>query len=73
MVCIKSNSLYSRKQEVTCCIPQVSCLGSIPFILYASDFEKFQSVSCLNTYAADTSNFSSNEDPLQLLEYLKRR
>ena len=41
-------------------------MGPLLFILFTNDFEKS------NMYADDKSIFSSNENPLQLLQDLKR-
>ena len=62
----------SKKQEVTCGIPQGSYLGPLLFILYTNYFEKSLSTFYPNIYADDTSTSSSSENPLQLLEDLKR-
>ena len=62
----------SKKQDITCGIPQGSCLGPLLFILYKNDFEKSQTRSCLNMYADDTSISFSSENLLLLLENLKR-
>ena len=61
----------SKGKEVTCGIPQGSCLGPLLFILYTNDFEKSLSTFNPNMYADDTSISSSSENPLQLLEDLK--
>ena len=62
----------SKKQKVTCGIPQGSCLGPLLFILYTNDFENSLSTFYPNMYADDTSISASSENPVQLIEYLKR-
>ena len=61
----------SKKQEVTCDIPQCSCLGPILFILYTNDFEKSLSTFYSNMCADHTSVSYSGENPLQCSEDLK--
>ena len=81
MVYIISNRSYaillpwlknSKIQEVICGIPQGSWLGPLIFILYTNDFEKSLSTFYPNMYSDNTSISSSSENPLQLLEDLKR-
>ena len=56
------NGNKSSSQQVTCGIPQVSCLGPLLFILYLNDFESCLKFSRANLYADDTEvSFSSNE------------
>ena len=43
------------KREVTCGIPQGSCLGPLLFILYLNDFERCLKYSKANIYAVDTN------------------
>ena len=43
------------KREVTCGIPQGSCLGPLLFILYLNDFERCLKYSKANIYADDTN------------------
>ena len=47
--------INSKKQIVTCGIPQGSCLGPLLFILYTNDFENSLSKFCIKMYANDTS------------------
>ena len=58
----------SKKQEVTCYIPQESCLR--PHSLY-NYFEKYLSAFYSIIYADDPSISSSNENSLQLLADLR--
>ena len=62
----------SKKQKVTCGIPQGSCLGALLFILYMNDFESSLSTFYRNMYADGTSISASSENPVQLVEHLKR-
>ena len=56
------NGHKSSSQQVTCGIPQGSCLGPLLFILYLNDFESCLKFSKANLYADDTEvSFSSNE------------
>ena len=61
----------SKKQEVTCDIPQGSYLGPLLFILYTNDFENSLSRFYPNMYAVNTSFIASSENPPQLLEHPK--
>ena len=52
----------SKKREVTCEIPQGSCLGPLLFILYLNDLERCLKYSKANSYADDTNvTIASNE------------
>ena len=62
----------SKKQKVTCGIPQGSCLGPLLFILYTNNFENSLSTFYPNMYADDTSISAGSENPVQLVEHLKR-
>ena len=56
------NGNKSSSQQVTCGIPQGSCLGPLLFILYLNDFGSCLKFSRANLYADDTEvSFSSNE------------
>ena len=56
---------YSKKQEVTCIIPQGSCLGPLLFSLYMNDFEKSLSTFYPKMHADATSIYSISESPKQ--------
>ena len=62
----KLNCYESRTKTVTCGIPQGSCLGPLPFIVYLNDFEKCLKASKAGMYADDTqvSLASSSVDEL---------
>ena len=62
----------TKKQKVTCGIPQGSCLGPLLFILYTNDFENSLSQFYPNMYADDRSISTSSENPVKLIEHLKR-
>ena len=47
-------------------------LGPLLFILYTNDFENSLSTFYSNMYADDTSISASSENPVQLIEHLKR-
>ena len=53
--CCSLNGKESKKREVTCGIPQASCLGPLLFILYLNDFERCLKYSKANIYADDTN------------------
>ena len=46
------NGVKSKPRKVPCGVPQGSCLGSLLFIIYLSDFEKCLQSSHSNIYAA---------------------
>ena len=78
LYCYPDRKLYcylagknSKKQEVTCDIPQGSYLGLLLFILYTNDFENSLSTFYPNMYAVNTSIIASSENPPQLLEHPK--
>ena len=48
--------------EVTCGIPQGSCLGSLLFIIYLNDFEKGLRFSKASVYADDTTVTITSND-----------
>ena len=48
------NGQQSRARLVTCGIPQGSCMGSLLFIIYLNDFEKYLKFSRASMYAGDT-------------------
>ena len=52
----------SKKREVTCGIPQGSCLGPLLFILYLNDFERCLKYSKANIYADNTNVTIASND-----------
>ena len=63
------NGKNSRKREVTCGIPQGSCLGPLLFILYLNDFERCLKYSKANIYADDTNATIASNDKEKLVAY----
>ena len=47
-------------------------MGPLLFILYTNDFENSLSTFYPNMYADDTGISASSENPVQLIEHLKR-
>ena len=60
------NGKESKKREVTCGIPQGSCLGPLLFILYLNDFERCLKYSKANIYADDTNVTTASNDKEKL-------
>ena len=59
--CCKVNGKLSDLMEITCGVPQGSCLGQLLFIIYINDLTLSIKHSLVNMYADDTSlSFSSN-------------
>ena len=57
------NGKKSNLKEITCGIPQGSCLGPLLLILYLNDFEKCLKYSKANIYADDTNvTIASNDE-----------
>ena len=57
------NGKKSNMKEITCGIPQGSCLGPLLFILYLNDFEKCLKYSKANIYANDNNvTIASNDE-----------
>ena len=61
------NGKKSNKREVTCGIPQGSCLGPLLFILYLKDFKKSLKYSKANIYADDTNVTLTSNDKEKLV------
>ena len=61
------NGKNSKKREVTCGIPQGSCLGPLLFILYLNDFERCLKYSEANIYADDTNVTIASNDKEKLV------
>ena len=65
--CCSLNGKESRKREVTCGIPQASCLGPLLFILYLNDFERCLKYSKANIYSDDTNITIASNDKEKLV------
>ena len=61
------NGKKSTKIEVTCGLPQGSCLGPLLFILYFNDFERCLKYSKANIYADDTNITITSNDKEKLV------
>ena len=61
------NGKNSKKVEVTCGIPQGSCLGPLRFILYLNDFARWLIYSKANIYADDNNITISSNDKEKLV------
>ena len=57
----------SMASEVTCGIPQDSCLGPLLFITYLKDFEKCLRFSKASVYADDTTVMITSNDVEKIL------
>ena len=62
-----TNGKKSKKIQVTCGIPQGSCLGPLLFILYLNDFERCLKYSNVNIYADDTNIIIASNDKEKLV------
>ena len=54
--------------QITCGIPQGSCLGPLLFILYLNDYESCLKFSKANLYADDTEVSFSSSNPSDLMQ-----
>ena len=62
--CCKTGGRISTFEDITCGVPQGSCLGPLFFLVYISDLHLFLNYSEVNMYADDTSiSFSSDSIP----------
>ena len=62
------NGHKSSLLQVTCGIPQGSCLGPLLFILYLNDFESCLKFSKANLYADDTEVSFSSSNPSDVMQ-----
>ena len=76
--CCRVNGITSKVENITCGVPQGSCLGPLLFILYINDFPLALKCSKVTMYADDTSLAHSAKDVNEItstmnseLEHLK--
>ena len=62
------NGLHSKAREVTCGIPQGSCLGPLLFIIYLNDLQECLQSSRASIYADDTSLTIASGNPARLVD-----
>ena len=64
MQCCKVDGQISTFEDITCGVPQGSCLGPLLFLVYINDLHLSSDYSEVNMYADDTSiSFSSDSIP----------